>query len=360
MISATERLATAIETRWRKTDYSCYTFAEIAQSEMLKTDFIALFSFELINQFLESDSIKRIQIASEFSELHLKIFDNGKFYIEILNWWDKDTAIHDHGFVGVLLQLRGSALNVIYDFSQQTAISHNLALGTLKLSTAYISQPGDYHIIPPGRAEKHAVFHLEKPTVSMIVRTHPISELSPQLNYFPPYLQVNHSATDVAFNKKIKYFKMLAKIDNQQCRNELIGELTRSSLTEQFWLLMKLADFIFQPENISLLNQYLPACTERAPLSIQQKLVISATLRRFSQFIIDHMKSLFDDRECRLFLSCLAASYNTQERAILLRQFGFNQPDRQLQQIMQQLPPHLADYLRIILKNQSVGSGSNE
>ena len=341
MLNSIKILAQHIDARWREDDYSCYTFADIAKEELDKIDLTSLFSFTGLIDILDNSAMSKIQIASEFSELHLKLFDNSRFYIEVLNWWDNDTSIHDHGFAGVLLQLEGRSLNAIYSFDEADEVSHNLSLGDIKLSEAYISKKGDCRVIPYGRKEKHAVLHLEKPTTSLIVRTHPVMELSPQLNYFPPGLRVNHSATDILFNKKIKYFRLLNMINATECRAQMLHELKQLSLTEQFWFILKLSKIIYHPANIDLLNEYVNTATSEEEKERKIKVVSAVTLRKTSQFFIDEIKPLFNDNEQRLLLSCLAASYNQEDRTKILHKMEIVNFESILKDIIDKLPSHL-------------------
>ncbi|WCG83914.1 hypothetical protein [Pectobacterium sp. A5351] len=350
MLNLIKSLARNIDARWREDDYSCYTFADIAKSELDKVDLTSLFSFTGLIDVLDNSEMSKIQIVSEFSELHLKLFDNSRFYIEVLNWWDNDTSIHDHGFSGVLLQLEGSSLNAIYAFDEIDEVSHNLSLGDIKLTEAYISKKGDCRVIPYGRKEKHAVLHLEKPTVSLIVRTHPVMELSPQLNYFPPGLRVNHSATDIMFNKKIKYFRLLNMIDSVQCRKQMLHELKQLSLTEQFWFILKLSKMIYHSENIELLNEYVNLANTEDEKKRKVKVVSAVTLRKTSQFFIDEIKPLFDNNEQRLILSCLAASYNQEDRIKMFHQLGVENSEDVIYSIIDNLPSHLKPRMLHALK----------
>lgn len=341
MLNSIKILAQHIDARWREDDYSCYTFADIAKEELDKIDLTSLFSFTGLIDILDNSAMSKIQIASEFSELHLKLFDNSRFYIEVLNWWDNDTSIHDHGFAGVLLQLEGRSLNAIYSFDETDEVSHNLSLGDIKLSESYISKKGDCRVIPYGRKEKHAVLHLEKPTTSLIVRTHPVMELSPQLNYFPPGLRVNHSATDILFNKKIKYFRLLNMINATECRAQILHELKQLSLTEQFWFILKLSKIIYHPANIDLLNEYVNTATSEEEKERKIKVVSAVTLRKTSQFFIDEIKPLFNDNEQRLLLSCLAASYNQEDRTKIFHKMEIVNFESILKDIIDKLPSHL-------------------
>lgn len=342
MLNIITEIANRIENRWRDIDYSCYGFADIAKDEMLRADLVNAFEFKLLNQFINRSEIKAIQIASEFSELHMKLFDNGKFYIEVLNWWDKDTSIHDHGFSGVLLQLEGSALNALYTFEEDATVSHSLRLGSIKLKDIQISNKGDYRVIPCGRDECHAVLHLEQPTISLIIRTHPVVELSPQLNYFPPHLLVDHSAIDIAFGKRIKYFKLLGMMQGSSFRDELLLTMNSSSHTENFWLLMKLSGLIFSPGNIAIVRDFIETANSSSDKVVREKLIQSTYARKCSQFIIDQVKPRFSDRPTRLLLAGLAASYSAADYNLAFDKIGMSVTEKSISSIVKTLPKAMA------------------
>lgn len=343
MIDSINKLAADLDARWRQADYSVYKFSDLALEEIKKHDLVGEFSFATLNALLDRPEIRQIQIASEFSELHFKLFDNGRFYIEVLNWWDKDTSIHDHGFAGVLLQLEGTALNALYSFDdEKEVLSQTLRFGEVKLAGAELSRKGDIRVIPYGRAEKHAVVHVERPTVSLIVRTHPVADISPQLNYFPPHVLANHSASDIALNKRVKYFKLLAEMDAARFRSELLETLVNSSRTEGFWLLMKLGQLVFKPGRVELLRDWLAASPSPEEREIRGKIVAAVAARKSSQFIVDRVKPLFRDHETRLFLAGLSAAYNIEERGRMMKVLGLEYDEAMIAAIRKALPPHLA------------------
>lgn len=343
MMDSINKLAADLDARWRLADYSVYKFAELALEEIPKHDFVGQFSFAELNRILDLPEIRQIQIASEFSELHFKLFDNGRFYIEILNWWDRDTSIHDHGFAGALLQLEGAALNALYDFENEgEVLSQTLRFGEVKLAAAQLSRKGDLRGIPYGRTEKHAVIHIERPTISMIVRTHPVADISPQLNYFPPNVLANHSSSDLALSKRIKYFKLLAEMDAVEFRSQLLETLGRSSRTDSFWMLMKLGELIFKPGRVELLRDWLAAAPSSAEREVRVKLISAVAARKSSQFIVDRVKPLFRDYETRLFLAGLAAAYNIEERGRMMKLLGLEYGEAKVEAIRKALPPALA------------------
>ena len=343
MMGSINRLAADIDARWRLADYSCYKFSEIALEELKKHDLVGQFSFSMLNRLLDQAAIRQVQIASEFSELQFKLFDNGRFYIEVLNWWDKDTSIHDHGFAGVLLQLEGTALNALYSFDNESEVlSQALRFGEVKLIGAELSKKGDIRVIPYGRAEKHAVTHIERPTISLIVRTHPIADVSPQLNYFPPHVLANHSTSDIALNKRVKYFKLLAEMDAAQFKCQLLDTLNRSSYTEVFWILMKIGGLIFKPGRVELLRDWVAGSSSPRERKIREKLIFAAAARKSSQFIVDMVKPRFRDIETRLFLAGLSASYTIEERERMMGLLGLEYSEAKVEAIRNALPAPVA------------------
>jgi hypothetical protein len=298
MLSLIRHMTTAIDRRWRSEDFSCYKFSEIALDEMKKTDLLATFRFSELEKLLTDPGVRSAQIASEFSDLHFKLFDNGRFYVEILNWWDRDTAIHDHGFSGVLLQLQGRALNVEYSFIPIETVSQNLRRGKLSLDNAFISKQGDMHLIPIGETQKHAVIHIDQPTISLIVRTHPVDEVSPQLNYFAPSLMANHAAADLIVGKRAKYFRLLCKMDPSLFREQLKSSLRDAAPSEALWLILKLHDLILNTQNVEVIKEWRAG----SRVDLAADLLMAVRLRRASQYLLEQIKPQIKNADHRLTL----------------------------------------------------------
>ncbi|MGH9995123.1 MAG: hypothetical protein ACRD4J_07800, partial [Nitrososphaeraceae archaeon] len=48
--------------------------------------------------FLQHPSVAILQQLSSLSDLYIRLYDNGRFWVEVLNWWSLDISIHDHDF----------------------------------------------------------------------------------------------------------------------------------------------------------------------------------------------------------------------------------------------------------------------
>lgn len=331
-------VASLIDEEWKKCDYSCYKFPDVVMRKTGSYNFADEFKFSDIITMLQDTNVRNVQIVSEFSDLHFKLFDNGKFYIEILNWWNRDTSIHDHGFSGVLFQLSGTGFNAIYTYEEEECISQHLRVGKIGLSTVQLSQKGDVRVIPSGREEKHAVLHIEQPTISLIIRTHPVIDLSPQLNYFPPYLLMDHSAIDNVFNKEIKFFQLLFLQNQELAKSKILEAMGAASMTQCFWYLMKLSNIILSPSHIDMLSIFINQSNTDSERKLKEKLITSTVARKSSQYIIDEVKPLFQDRSTRLFLAGLAASYNIQEKQKIFSILNIDYDLSRITSIKNQLP----------------------
>ncbi|MGM3227142.1 hypothetical protein [Dickeya zeae] len=344
-------MAKRIENRWVMSDNDYRIFPDIAKEEMSRYELHKEFDYKDIITFLNDSYVQNVQISSDFSDLHVKLFDNGKFYVEVLTWFDKDTAIHDHGFTGVLQQLKGVSLNAAYGFNERKIVSQNLALGNSWLCDAEILNPGDFHSIYPGREEKHAVFHIEKPTISIIVRTHPITELPAQLNYFPPFIRVNHSEAGLVFKKMINFFLNLNRYDEKSFSSTLLNSMGAWSYTENFWAIVKLSRLIFTPNNIDVISAYLNSSKNDIDHEIRKEIIASATFRSYSQFITNTVKPKFNDYSVRLALSALAACYTEEDLTLMEGKVGINIKNT----IEKQVYPHISvddeNKLRRIIKS---------
>jgi hypothetical protein len=346
MLSLIRDMASAIDRRWRKEDFSCYKFSDIAYEEMKQVDLLSVFEFSNLENLLADPAVRNVQIASEFSDLHLKLFDNGRFYVEILNWWDRDTAIHDHGFAGVLLQLQGRALNVEYSFIPIEKVSQNLCRGKVTLDRAFLSERGDMHSIPVGETQKHAVVHVDQPTISLIVRTHPVDEISPQLNYFAPSLMANHAAADLIVNKRAKYFRLLSEMDPDLFQEQLKTSLKEASPSEAFWLILKLHDLVLSPQNIEVIKNWKASLRN----DLADDLLTAVSLRRASQYLLERVKPQVKNTDHRLTLALLATTYNRRERDLLLEEFTISDLPKRLDEISKLVSPAHAKGLAVSLK----------
>ncbi|MFT5548102.1 MAG: hypothetical protein ACI9CO_000014 [Candidatus Azotimanducaceae bacterium] len=315
-------IALEIERRWKCFDYCYRIFPETVLGVTGEYGhFESLDIFDLLDHF-SNYSKRSIQTISSFSDLQFKLYDNGIFFVELLIWTGSDTSIHDHGFTGVLYQLSGESIVSTYSFMEQNKVSQNITLGKLKLKDASYSSSGSYRVIPPGREEVHMVTHIDSPTISLIIRTHDIPELSPQLNYFPRNLMLSHSELDVLYRKKIRLVNILFEVDSGKARLALKDLTTGISTSELFWLLVKLSSFFFDPNNLELLKDIVCSSSEESERLTRESIVSTVAFMRSSSYLLNVVKPNITDNEDRKVISAIASSFSMNEKKLIFQKLG--------------------------------------
>ncbi|MGE0528984.1 MAG: hypothetical protein AB7P49_18145, partial [Bdellovibrionales bacterium] len=194
------------------------------------------------------------QHRSTFSDLHFQAFHNGRFLVEILNWAGSHVNVHDHDFSGVQFQLKGSSLNVVYDFTPQEQVGA-LRFGTLKVRRAEFWRQGDRSVVRHGDLDPHGVFHLSHPTTSLLIRTVPTPRLGSQSNYFPT-LSAHYYVNNDVQRKKLTGLALLAEHSYADFQSHLEQFLASQSLAENFFMLLKLGDLILSERSAPILARY--------------------------------------------------------------------------------------------------------
>lgn len=243
-----------IEKSWQKINFNCEDFYKIVSDYQNEFDFSNLGEITNQVQLLQEPQIATQQVPSTFSDMYFKLFDNGRFLIEILNWWGGHVNIHDHDFTAVQFQLKGKSLNVVYDFDEQEKFGA-LTFGKLNVRNASIWNEGSKNIVRHGNLDPHCVFHIGRPTTSLLIRTHPTSRLGAQSNYFPS-LKAHYYVNSTVQRKKLTGLSLLSKSQPHEFKKCLNIFLNEQSLSENFFMLLKLGQICFQSEYIEILKNY--------------------------------------------------------------------------------------------------------
>lgn len=166
-------------------------FGEIAQEALNTFDFDFRWSGPTFANFL-SNSLVPQQPNLTFSNFPLTVYSHRDFYIELLTWTQGTTTIHQHSFSGAFKVLLGSSIHSLYEFTKHFSITSDLLRGNVEhISSEYLSE-GDVRQITPGtEGLTHRLFHLEKPSVTLVIRTHGEEAYLPQYRLMEPCFAYN-------------------------------------------------------------------------------------------------------------------------------------------------------------------------
>lgn len=222
-----ETLGRTVLERWRKQNFSLEAFPELAQAALDESPPADQVDIEtLVHEFLLNDE-QPYQSQSGFGQPELVAFDHSRFYIQILFWLDGTTDIHQHEFSGAFHVLQGSSLHAEFDFENARSVTPHLRLGDLQMKQIELLETGRTIPITSGRECIHSLFHLDTPSVTVVVRTHNDPGTSPQFNYLPPHLAIDPLHADALTQRRKQLLGVLEAI-NHPGYADFVGEMVES------------------------------------------------------------------------------------------------------------------------------------
>ncbi len=161
-------------------------------------------------------------IEAAFGEPPLTVHWQPDFRIEVLFWLQGLIAIHQHAFSGAFHVMDGSSLHTTWDFQCEERVATRLLLGQLQLKKAEYLRAGDTRPIIAGKPLIHATCHLDRPTVSVVIRTNGEKEQLPQYTYLPPSVAYDARNSGPRIKRHIQLLRLLS---STQRYDELIDIL---------------------------------------------------------------------------------------------------------------------------------------
>src|SRR5688572_29817192 len=186
-----EELGRTVLERWKRENFSLEKFPRIARASLderppaTQVDLPAL-----MRGFLLGDE-QPVQTDSDFGEPELVVYSHPRFYVQVLFWMDGTTAIHQHEFSGAFHVMHGSSIHAHYEFEKARPVTPHLRVGKLRMKKMEILESGRTVPIISGGRTIHSLFHLDSPSVTVVVRTQHDPGTGPQFNYLPPHVAVD-------------------------------------------------------------------------------------------------------------------------------------------------------------------------
>jgi len=187
---------------------------------------------EVIDGVAAAVSLPEQNLLDEsFGQPPLTVFRGDGFVVELLFWVDGLVTIHQHAFNGAFSVFHGSSVHSRYRFGETKRRGDSLLVGDLAWTESELLQRGDVREIRAGRGLIHATFHLDRPTVSLVVRTDRDPEGLPQYDFRPPCLAVDPFAGRPLLPKRLGMLRMV-----HRSRREAYLRTAKTMLSGADWL----------------------------------------------------------------------------------------------------------------------------
>jgi hypothetical protein len=225
-----QELGSQVERRWRDKNYSESAFPDIATRALAEMDAVAeVDPWDIVRSLHAGEGLPNQKGEEDkFGDLAVTLYRGERFYIDIYYWLDGTTSIHQHGFSGAFQVLLGSSIQSVYDFKPEHEISEHFSVGRILLKEVQLLKRGDVRAIHPGRRLIHALFHLDRPSATITVRTRQDIGSLPQYEYLKPYFATNPFLKDASIYRKTQSALLLLRMRHPDA-GAILCELLSSS-----------------------------------------------------------------------------------------------------------------------------------
>lgn len=206
-----ERIGRAIEREWKKCGCDERRFPEICCDRLSQLYPKGRIGFaDLANFALDGELPPQADIEASFGQPPLTLYRGELFRIDALFWHTGVPGIHQHAFSGAFRVLAGASLHAAWSFNETHRVCAGLRIGQMRLLRTEVLVAGDTRPIVAGPQFIHCTFHLECPSVTLVVRTDREEEHTPQFSYWPPTLAYDPSAVGPRLRRRLQMLAGLA------------------------------------------------------------------------------------------------------------------------------------------------------
>ena len=199
------RLAERVESAWRRDGHRLESFPAIA-AEALRAP-LALDFEEVARRLCAGARLPpQRRLDRGFGEPAITVHHGERFDVELLCWHEGTPAIHDHAFAGAFRMMTGSSIQSCYRFDPVTRLGA-LDIGRLGLESVERLTPGAVVAIQPSAQMIHTAFHLDHPSMTLVVRTH--QSRTPERTYLAPGIAFDSGARSPELHKRLQMLDTL-------------------------------------------------------------------------------------------------------------------------------------------------------
>jgi len=225
-----QELGELVEGRWRAENYSEQLFPEIAAQALAELDLPSRVDpWDIIRWVHTTASLpEQHDLEGRFGDPPITLFVGPRFFIDVYFWLDGTTSIHQHSFTGAFQVLLGSSIHSRYSFREDKIINEHFSVGQLTLEDVQLLKLKDVRKILPGRDFIHSLFHLDRPSATITIRTEQTPSAALQYEYRKPHFALNPFFKNAALFKKLQTVELLLGMKHKDA-DALIVDLVSAS-----------------------------------------------------------------------------------------------------------------------------------
>lgn len=204
-----------IEARWKEARFDESVFPELSLRalEELRPD-RHVTPADIVQHFA-SAATREAQTADRLRHRLFVLYQGRRFHLSALFWIDQIATPHHHGFAGAFQVLAGSRIHNLYCFHERLRVNDRFQLGDLENLGSEILHAGDARAVVPGRELIHALCHIDRPSVSIVVETQ-VDRAYPTMDYDLPHVACAQHDDDPLAAAQLKVLEVLRLVDGSR------------------------------------------------------------------------------------------------------------------------------------------------
>jgi hypothetical protein len=216
-------LGDEVEDLWLQKNYNEAELPAIAADALKRFDLPSkLSAWDVVDWSLrEKELPPQRDIHGRFGDPPITIYSGPRFHIDLYFWFEGTTAIHQHGFCGAFQVMLGSSIHSWYEFDLKEKINTFCEIGDIRLKVCEILEVGDVQEIWGGRQYIHSLFHLDRPSATIVVRTDRSPIDLPQFSYEKPSLAIDPFFEHPATIKKMQMMGTLLRAQRAEADDRI-------------------------------------------------------------------------------------------------------------------------------------------
>ncbi len=206
-----QKLGSLVSRLWKDRNYNEEDFPEVANrglSELPPDQHVTF--WDVAKWALTCERLpEQADLSAKFGQPPLTVYSGRDFRIEVLFWVEGVPAIHHHSFSGAFHVMHGSSLQTLWEFQPKEQVAMRLALGRVSLKKAELLRKGDSRPIIAGKQLIHSTFHLDRPSLTVVIRTLVEIDKLPQYSYLPPTIAYAQDNDIPSVKRRTQLLRML-------------------------------------------------------------------------------------------------------------------------------------------------------
>ena len=300
---AVDELARRVDAAYRRADYREEAFPDIAERMLRETELLESFSVADLYAWAVGlpDLPQQLDQGSTFGEPPLTLYWGKRFVVDAYTWFSSTTSIHQHAFTGAFGVLEGGSVHTTYGFVEEERINSRLQRGRLDVREVEFLRRGSVRAIRARREFIHSLFHLEHPSVSVVVRTQRDDEYNPKYSYLHPGISFDPFFMDRVNGRSDEILRALARVDPERYADVVADLVGGSDLATAFFM-------VLNAHRALLEHRQLFAQVQDRALSVHGKRLepfVAALDRQVRDRHLTLLRKKITDPELRLFIALL-------------------------------------------------------